>query len=214
MGAGRSHLQIEELPGWVFRVPGIGGRLQCGAAGVQTVWQRRGVRDGIVCDMHGMPSWVLQGGGEHGPMCVLPGKHLCRGRRLYRAELLPELPGQVIDGIGRSEQQASMRLRQGVLSHHQRSGNLGRVALVPDVPQGSSVRRGRRVRPQKRRHRLQLHRRDQQHRGSVGARQQQWPVPAHVVPCRVRDEDSGGARIRRSSGVLQVSVALDLHPEP
>ena len=64
-----------------------------------------------------------------------------------------------------------------------------RGALVPDVPQGSSMRRRRRVRPQKRRRQLQLHRRDQQHRGNVGARQQQWPVRAHVVPCRVRDED-------------------------
>ena len=178
------------------------------------MWQRRGVRDGVVCDMLGMPARVLQGGGEHGRMRVLPGQHLCRDGGVHGPESLPELPGQIIDASGRSEQQASMRLRQGVLSHHQPGGYRRRGAFMPSLSERSSMQRGRRVRPQKRGRLLQLHRRDQQHRGNVGARQQQWPVPAHVVPCRVRDEDSGGARIRRSSGVLQVSVALDLHPEP
>ena len=49
------------------------------------MWQRRGVRDGVVCDMLGMPARVLQGGGEHGPVRGMPGKHLPRDKRSDRA---------------------------------------------------------------------------------------------------------------------------------
>ena len=186
MGGARELLQARELPGRVLRVSSLSRRCQCRAAGMSTVHQGRGVRRGAVRELHPMPAWLLQGGGEHRRVRALPGQHLCGDGGVHGPESLPELSGQVIDaGRDRPEQQASMCLRQGVLPHHQPGGYRRRGAFMPGLSQRSSMRRGRRVRPQKRRRQLQLHRRDQQHRGSMGARQRQWPVRAHVVPCRV-----------------------------
>ena len=141
-GAGEL-LQARELPRGVLRDTRWGRHAVCYdsfTAGVCAVWQGRGVHQRDVRGVHAMRARRLQGSHQHRAVRALPGKHLCRDRGLHGPEPVSELPGQVLHaGRDGSEQQASMRLRQGVLPHHQPGRDHRRGAVLPDVPQGETM---------------------------------------------------------------------------
>ena len=139
----RELLQARELSRRVLRDARWGWHAVCCnsfAAGVSAVWQGRGVHQLDVRDVHAVCARCLQGSHQHRAVRVLPGKHLCRDRGLDGPQPVSELPGQVFDaGRDGSEQQASMRLRQGVLPHHQQCRDRRRGARLPDMSEGEDA---------------------------------------------------------------------------